>query len=73
VAIDLSQRLADIRRRGVEEIERTYLKKLLTRHRGRINDSAKTAGISSRQLHKLMVRYALEKNAFKNGPPKIKN
>jgi DNA-binding NtrC family response regulator len=57
--------LAQVRQQGVEEIERNYLKDVLTRNRGRINDSARDAGISSRQLNKLMNRYGIHKEEFK--------
>ena len=65
VSIDTSQSLAQVRAEGVEEIERRYLKELLTRHRGRINQSAEEAGITTRQLHKLMKKYGLRKEDFK--------
>jgi DNA-binding NtrC family response regulator len=37
----------------------------LSKNRGRINESARQAGISTRQLHKLMSRYCIKKEAFK--------
>ena len=57
--------LAQVRQQGVEEIERNYLKDVLTRNRGKINDSARDAGISCRQLNKLMNRYGIRKEEFK--------
>jgi DNA-binding NtrC family response regulator len=57
--------LAEVRQKGVEEIERNYLKDVLTRNRGKINDTARDAGISCRQLNKLMNRYGLRKEEFK--------
>jgi len=57
--------LAEVRQQGVEEIERNYLKDVLARNRGKINDSARDAGISCRQLNKLMNRYGLRKEEFK--------
>jgi DNA-binding NtrC family response regulator len=65
VPIDTSQSLAAVRAEGVEEIERRYLKDLLARHQGRINRSADEAGITTRQLHKLMTKYGLRKEEFK--------
>ncbi len=65
VPIDTSQTLAQVRAEGVEEIERRYLKELLTRHQGRINQSAAEAGITTRQLHKLMTKHGLRKEEFK--------
>jgi DNA-binding NtrC family response regulator len=57
--------LAEARRKGVEEIERRYLKELLSRNKGKINLSAKDSGITTRQLHKLMKKYDLRKEEFK--------
>ena len=57
--------LAEARQQGVEGIERSYLKDVLARNRGKINDSARDAGISCRQLNKLMNRYGIRKEEFK--------
>jgi DNA-binding NtrC family response regulator len=61
-----SMTLADARKRGIEEIERNFLKDVLSRHKGRIGDSAAEAGISTRQLNKLMNKYGLKKEKFKS-------
>jgi transcriptional regulator with GAF, ATPase, and Fis domain len=66
LAIDMHNTLAQVRACGVEEIERRYLKDLLSRHKGRINASAEEAGITTRQLHKLMKKYGYRKEAFKS-------
>jgi DNA-binding NtrC family response regulator len=58
--------LTQARQRGVEDIERNYLKKVLTRHKGKIAESAEVAGISTRQLNKLMNKYGIRKEDFKN-------
>jgi transcriptional regulator with GAF, ATPase, and Fis domain len=58
--------LTAARQRGVEEVERNYLKDVLTRHKGKIGDSAKVAGISTRQLNKLMNKYGIRKEEFKS-------
>jgi transcriptional regulator with PAS, ATPase and Fis domain len=57
--------LAQARQQGVEEIERNYLKDVLARNRGKINNSARDAGISCRQLNKLMNRYGIRKEEYK--------
>ena len=57
--------LADARQHGIGEIERNYLKDVLARNKGKINESARDAGISSRQLNKLMNKYGLRKEEFK--------
>jgi DNA-binding NtrC family response regulator len=56
---------AEAKRRGLGHIERSYLKDVLTRNNGRIKDSAEAAGISTRQLHKLMSKYGIRKEEFK--------
>ena len=57
--------LAEVRRRGIETIERQYLKGLLSTHEGRIGKTSQAAGISARQLHKLMTKYGIRKEEFK--------
>ena len=57
--------LAQVRKKGIEDIERTYLKELLSNNNGKIRTSAEIAGITTRQLHKLMVKYGLKKETFK--------
>ena len=57
--------LAEVRRKGVEQLERCYLAELLSLNKGRIKDASQAADISSRQLHKLMKKYGLTKEQFK--------
>jgi DNA-binding NtrC family response regulator len=57
--------LEEVRRRGIETIETQYLKGLLTEHEGRIGKTAQAAGISTRQLHKLMTKYGIRKEEFR--------
>jgi DNA-binding NtrC family response regulator len=65
VPVDSHLCLAESRKRAIEDFERHYLKTLLARNKGRINLSAKEADISTRQLHKLMCKYGIRKEAFK--------
>ena len=65
VQMDTMLPLAEVRRRGVEELERRYLKEVLDECVGKVNASAEVAGISTRQLHKLMKKYGLQKEEFK--------
>ncbi len=58
--------LNQARLRGIEEVERNYLKDVLTRYKGKIGESASAAGISSRQLNKLMNKYGIKKEEFKS-------
>jgi DNA-binding NtrC family response regulator len=70
LSVDASLTLSEARRRGIEHIERRYLRDLLAAHQGRINQSAAAAGITARQLHKLMIKYGLRKEEFK-GPQRL--
>jgi DNA-binding NtrC family response regulator len=63
--MDTHLSLGDARKRALEDFERQYLKALLSRNNGKINLSATEAGISTRQLHKLMRKYDLRKESFK--------
>ena len=66
IAVDANLTLAEFRKKGVEDLERRYLKELLTRHKGRINRSSEEAGVSARQLHKLLTKYGIRKEEFKS-------
>jgi DNA-binding NtrC family response regulator len=57
--------LADVRGRAVEEAERRYLRELLARTGGRINRTAEAAGITVRQINKLMHKYGMKKEEFR--------
>jgi DNA-binding NtrC family response regulator len=46
-------------------MEKGYLEALLSRNKGKIKESAALAGVSTRQLHKLMAKYGLHKEDFK--------
>lgn len=71
--IDLNITLAEARRIGIENIEKRYLRELLSAHQGKISESAQAAGISSRQLHKLMTKHAIKKEDFKHLPALVTN
>ena len=53
------------RSEATENAVRHYLKQVLARNKGKIKDTADVAGISTRQLHKLMKKYGLRKEEFK--------
>lgn len=65
VRLDSSLTLAEVRRKGIADIERRYLKEILAVNRGRIKDSAGVAGITTRQLHKLLTKYDIKKEDYK--------
>ena len=64
-APDLSRTLAQARQEAIEDIERLYLTTVLTAKRGSIKFSAQTAGVTTRQLHKLITKHGLHKEDFK--------
>ena len=65
VEANISVTLAEVRRKAVEQTETYYLKGLLAASKGRIKETAGAAGISPRQLHKLMKKYGIRKEEFK--------
>ena len=66
VFVDTQLTLTEVRHRGIEDIERRYLKEVLVKNQGRIKESASVAGVTTRQLHKLMTRYGIRKEEFKS-------
>ncbi|MBU1170371.1 MAG: sigma-54 dependent transcriptional regulator [Proteobacteria bacterium] len=63
--LTISMSISEVRKKTVANMERRYLKELLTFYKGRMNISAEKAGITPRQLHKLMKKYQFSKNDFK--------
>ncbi|MGK5095191.1 sigma-54 dependent transcriptional regulator [Deltaproteobacteria bacterium TL4] len=63
--VDTGLNLAKAREKAVDNFERQYLKELLAAHQGRINNSAQTAGITTRQLHRMLSKYGINKEEFK--------
>jgi DNA-binding NtrC family response regulator len=65
-SMDTNICLSEARQKAVQGFEKQYLKELMLKNKGKINRSAQEAGISTRQLHKLMLKYGLRKEDFKN-------
>ncbi len=63
--VNISMNLSSARQRAVDNFERIYLIELLSANSGNIKKSAETAGVTTRQLNKLMSKYGLKKNQFK--------
>ncbi len=57
--------LAEMRKKTIEDMEQHYLTQLLALHKGKINTSAKAAGISPRQIRNLLTKYGINKEKFK--------
>lgn len=66
LSVDAGIPIAEARRGVLEEFERQYIRRLLTKNRGRVNKSAHDAGITTRQFHTLMTRYGIAKEEFKS-------
>ena len=65
ISLDISLPLSEVRRLSIETIERHYLKQLLASNNGKINETAKKAGVTARQIHKLLTKYGIRKEEFK--------
>lgn len=65
IPMDTQLSLAEVRNRAIEDVERQYLKEILTKFQGRINETADAAGVGVRQIHKLMSKYGFDKKDFK--------
>ncbi|WP_176360009.1 sigma-54-dependent transcriptional regulator [Desulfosediminicola ganghwensis] len=65
------KRLAEIRDEAVRKSEKEYLCTLLSMHNGKIEATAKTAGVSRRQIHKLLTKHNIKKELFKNKAHKV--
>ncbi|MBW1998001.1 MAG: sigma-54-dependent Fis family transcriptional regulator [Deltaproteobacteria bacterium] len=65
IPIDTSMTLREVRHRSMDYVERKYLKELLTEKKGKIKDTAQAAGITTRQMHKLMAKHGLRKEDFR--------
>jgi DNA-binding NtrC family response regulator len=63
--VDAQLPLSEARRRAIDDFERQYLKELFARNKGKVSRTAEEAGVSTRQLNKLMVKYGIRKEAFK--------
>jgi len=57
--------LAEVRNRAAREAEGLHLKELLSQHRGRINATAQAAGVTTRQIHKLLTRHGIRKEDYR--------
>ena len=68
VPLGSGRTLAEVRTEAVAAAEHRYLEELLAAHHGRIDASAQAAGITTRQLRKLLGKYGITKETFK--PPR---
>lgn len=68
LSLNFHSTLREFRQKSVEDAERLYLKNVMSDNSGRINGSAKAAGITTRQLSKLLRKYGIKKETFKKMP-----
>jgi transcriptional regulator with PAS, ATPase and Fis domain len=57
--------LAEVRNRAASSAERRYLERQLDLHGGRIDATAKAAGVTVRQVNSLMRKHGIRKEAFR--------
>jgi len=57
--------LAQVRSKAVDIAELRYLRDILALNKGRVDQSADIAGITTRQLHNLLTKHGLHKEEFK--------
>jgi DNA-binding NtrC family response regulator len=62
---DKRQTLAEMRNQAVGEAEKRYLREVLAQTGGRINRTAERAGVTIRQINKLMNKYGIRKEEFR--------
>ncbi len=65
IPLDTTLTVKELRKKSYQEIERNYLKEQLAKYKGRIDLTAKAAGITTRQLHKLLTKHGIRKEEFK--------
>ena len=57
--IDENQPLSEVTERVLHQVERTYIQRLLKRHKGHLSETAEAAGITRRTLYTRMKQYGL--------------
>lgn len=57
--------IGEARQRFIDNFERIYLTELLRRNDGRVSQTAEAAGITTRQLQKLMKKHDVRKEIFR--------
>jgi DNA-binding NtrC family response regulator len=57
--------LAQVRSNAVDLTELRYLREIMALNRGRVDQSAAMAGVTTRQLHNLLTKHGINKEEFK--------
>jgi two-component system response regulator AtoC len=64
--VDLDQPLIEARQALIERFEREYLQRMLQKHRGRVGEVARAAGIAERNLYEKMKHYGLSRGDYRD-------
>lgn len=62
--------LVEAKQKAIDDVERKYLLALLSQHNGNVTKIAKEAGMTRRNLHRLLNRHRLNANAWRGGEGK---
>ncbi|HZZ83110.1 MAG TPA: sigma-54 dependent transcriptional regulator [Anaeromyxobacteraceae bacterium] len=63
--VDFALPLLEARQQLVERFEREYLSRLLERHRGRVGEVARAAGIAERNLYEKLKQYGMSREDYR--------
>jgi two-component system response regulator AtoC len=63
--VDIDVPLLEARATLVERFEREYLVRLLERHRGKVGEVARAAGIAERNLYEKLKGYGLSREDYR--------
>ncbi len=72
IHLNTSLPLATVTQDAIDSVRRQYLKQLLAEYKGKIDETASTAGIGVRQLNKLLTKYKIDKAKYKPSSRKVK-
>ncbi|MFP4056566.1 MAG: sigma-54-dependent transcriptional regulator [Candidatus Brocadiia bacterium] len=58
--------LDEVKSNAIEQLERTYLQRVLRIHRGNVRRTARHAGLSERSIYEKLKRYHIDRRAYKH-------
>lgn len=58
--------LSEVRNKAVEEVEKKYFLFLLTKHKGNITRISEEAGMTRRHIHRILKKYDLDPQQYRN-------
>jgi DNA-binding NtrC family response regulator len=66
-SVGAGERFVEAKERAVARFEREAITRLLSEARGNVSAAARRAGITRRNFHRLIVKYRLDMQAFRDG------